>query len=123
MTRILITFSLSVVLAGCISTSVPGDMVGDYLAANGDLVEIRRNGAISWSPPNKTRSRLEFIGIIGPESGTMCEAGVAVPSTSTFGDVHLRFSPDLQKLHVDWGQTPEATPLPRATEFEKAPRK
>ena len=115
MNKLLLTFTFCALLSGC--SSIPKEMIGQFDAQNGDFVVIKKDGAVLWSPPSKTRDRLSFVGIATPKKEEPLEFPLIVPSASPFLYAKLTFSSDLSHVTVDWGKVLHDKGRNRATDY------
>ena len=111
---------LSLGLAGCLS--VPKQMVAQFDAPNGELIVIKKDGAVYWSPPSKTSDRLSFVGIAAPKKAEPLVVPLVVYSASPYLYVKITFSPDYSRLTMDWGQVMDRRRSSRATDFMRKSR-
>jgi hypothetical protein len=102
-------------LVGC--ASIPKQMVAQFDAQNGDFIVIKKDAAVHWSPPSKTRDRLVFVGIASPKKSEPLVVPPVVPSSSPFLYSKLIFSADFSRVTVDWGEDLSKRAQKSATEY------
>jgi hypothetical protein len=111
-------FALAVLLvAGC--ASIPKTGVGIYSAPNGEFIMLKKDGALFWSPPSKTRDELQFVGIVSDPRRITSGVALVVASSSPYLYSRVRSSPSFDRIEIDWGSDLRGTKVTRATEFKK----
>jgi hypothetical protein len=110
--------SLSILCAGCSSLWVISQVRGDYIAPNGDFVEIKKDGKLSWSPISKTREEMIFIGILAVDQKNR-DAHVVMPSASPYLLSKFRFSTDYSELRIKWNALDGRDVSDRASVYQK----
>lgn len=108
----------ALLVAGCAGAPRAG-YIGHFAAATGDVIEIQRDGAITWTPTNTGRP--VFLGILSLDRRDPTAAGMIAPSASRYLGTQLHFSPDRQTLTIAWPDWAprEATRTP--LEFHRRP--
>ena len=99
-----------------VSCTSPHPYEGSYLGKRGEMIEIKSNGFMYWSPLSKNRDRFELVGALSfPE--IKGDAVIRGPSSSPMLGTRVVLRGSGSVLGVNWNDFRPITRRSRASEY------
>jgi len=89
----------SAILSGCLSNEITGIYVGEH----DDMLLVRKNGELLWSPMSKTQNDFVPVGMLGFDRERM-KVQLVTASASQHLGTELTLSEDYREISVRWAQ-------------------
>jgi hypothetical protein len=96
-------------------------MSGWFTSPAGDYIVIKKKGYVHWSRAGDPRDELRLVGVGSVDSQDPHLLRLTVYSASPFLGSSVAFSPDYQKITLDWGVNRADAAKGRSKEFTKTP--